>query len=69
MRKLYRGTNKFGEDSMFFAKDGMVAFMFWPDGMLLEEIKEKLEQAEDKFIYVKMDYLDTISDLTLITEW
>ena len=69
MRKLYRGTNKFGDDSMFFVKDGGVACMYWPVDMPLETIKTKLEAAENKFIYLGLDHLDTITDLQQITEW
>ena len=69
MRKLYRGTSQFGADSMYYVKDGKLAFMFWPDGMPIEEIKEKLEKAEDLFHYVGLDYLDKITYLKPITEW
>ena len=69
MRKLYRGTSPFGADSMYYVKDGKLAFMFWPEGMPVEQIKHKLEEAEDMFMYVELDYLDKITDLRPITEW
>lgn len=69
MRKLYRGTSPFGADSMYYVKDGELAFMFWPEGMPLEEIKEKLERAEHMFQYVHVDYLEKITDLKPIAEW
>ncbi len=69
MRKLYRGTNPYGYDSLFYVRDEELAFMFWPEGMSTEQIKTRLEEAEKALIYVGVDYLEKIEDLQLVEEW
>lgn len=69
MRKFYRGTTPYGQDSMLYVKADQVAVMHWPEDMENDEIKMKLERAEGIFIYFGLEYLDKIEDLKLIEEW